>query len=208
MSQRWSIVIPVKGDADAKSRLRVDHELRSALALAFAIDTVAAAVAVRSVTEVIVVAPPSLDALFRKLGARRVDERIDAVPGESRLNGAVCEGLRRVRDPKNNTAVLLGDLPRLQSSELADALSLASSPRSFVPDASGSGTVLITARAGYRHLPRFGAMSAARHRAAGYLPLCVSPRSGLRRDVDTIADLGSDDDRGFGRATREALAQR
>ena len=207
MSQRWSLVIPVKGDADAKSRLRVDHELRGALALAFAMDTVAAAVAVRSVAEVIVVAPAALDELFRKLGARRVDEAPIDLPGESRLNSAVREGLRRVRDPKTGTAVLLGDLPRLHSSELADALSRASTTRSFVPDAAGSGTALITARAGFRHLPRFGSMSAAGHRAAGYLPIPVSLRSGLRRDVDTIADLGSDDDRAFGPATRAALQQ-
>ncbi len=209
MARRWSVVVPVKGGAESKSRLRVDDGLREALALSFAMDTIAAALAVREVAEVIVVGPASLETAVRGLGARRADEPTGDGAGPSRLDSAILEGLRRVRDPRHATAVLLGDLPRLQPAELATALAAVRTPRGLVPDASGTGTVLTTALAGVRHIPRFGDGSAARHRAVGYVPIpLLGPRSmhlGLRGDVDTIADLGSTTDRALGRATRAAL---
>ncbi|THG31771.1 2-phospho-L-lactate guanylyltransferase [Naasia lichenicola] len=209
MTRRWSVIVPVKGDAAAKSRLRVDDELRGALALSFATDTISAALAVPEVAEVIVVGPASLETTVRGLGARRVDEPSGDGAGRSRLNSAIREGLRRVRDPRHATAVLLGDLPRLRPAELATALTAVRTPRGLVPDASGAGTVLTTALAGVRHVPLFGDGSAARHRAVGYVPIpLLGPPSmhiGLRGDVDTIADLGSTTDRVLGPATRAAL---
>src|SRR5919204_619987 len=58
----------------------------------------------------------------------------------------------------------------------------------IVPDASGTGTTLLTAPSGAALNPRFGTGSAAAHAASGAVPL-VGPWPSLRRDVDTAADL-------------------
>jgi 2-phospho-L-lactate guanylyltransferase len=87
-------------------------------------------------------------------------------------------------------AVLLGDLPALTPAELGAALDAAREyPLAMIPDAEGTGTVLITAGDGAVHAPAFGAGSAALHRAAGYVALEFSAESGLRNDVDTLDSL-------------------
>jgi 2-phospho-L-lactate guanylyltransferase len=89
-------------------------------------------------------------------------------------------------------AVLLGDVPALQSAELAAALALAERhPLAFVPDADGTGTVLITALVASDHAPSFGSGSRAAHAAAGYFELDLPSKSGLRRDVDTPEHLAA-----------------
>ncbi len=65
---RWSVVVPFKGAADAKSRLSgsVGDDERAALALAFLVDTVNAVTRVPSVSNVIVVSnQPGLAARLR-----------------------------------------------------------------------------------------------------------------------------------------------
>jgi 2-phospho-L-lactate guanylyltransferase len=173
----WTVVIPVKGTRDAKSRLSASASLAQALAL----DTVAAAL---GAARVIVVTAPTAAASFEALGARVVE---DAGGG---LNSAVAQGIAAAGD--SFVAVLLGDVPALATSELAAALGAASRhPLAFVADAEGTGTVLITALRGADHAPGFGASSAERHRAAGYVELEIAADSGLRRDVDTAAQLES-----------------
>lgn len=91
-------------------------------------------------------------------------------------------------------AVLLGDVPALRAGDLDAALDAAARhPLAYVPDAEGTGTTLATARAGEPLDAHFGQDSAARHAAAGFADLvaehpgAIAP--GLRRDVDTAAEL-------------------
>jgi len=181
---RVSLVIPVRDPATAKTRLASGDDpatdvRRAALAAAIALDTVTAARAAREVGELIVVGS--------------LAEQIDGVqvladPGFGLLV-AVGAGLAAA-DPAAPTAVLLGDLPALQAADLDAALVAASEHHwAFVPDAEGTGTTLVTAAAGLPHALRFGEGSAEQHRDAGYVELDVPEHSGLRRDVDTPAQL-------------------
>jgi 2-phospho-L-lactate guanylyltransferase len=95
------------------------------------------------------------------------------------------------------------DLPALRPDELAAALALARR-RSFVADAEGSGTVLLAAPPGVPIDPRFGAGSAAAHAASGAEAL-AGDWPGLRRDVDTAADLRIVMTLGAGQYTSELL---
>jgi len=179
-----SLVIPVRPAAIAKSRLAVDSSTaaqarRASLAAALALDTVEAARQSASIGELFVV------------GA--LDELIDGVtivtdPGLGLLV-AISEGLARC-DTAAPSAVLLGDLPALQPTDLDAALLGASEHHwAFVPDAEGDGTTLVVAQEGLPHSLRFGENSAAQHSLSGYAELDVALSSGLRRDVDTLDQL-------------------
>lgn len=171
----WSVVIPVKGTADAKSRLNASPELATAIAL----DTVSAALAV---APVIVVTSPAVAPLFSMLGAEVIRDL-----GRG-LNPAIAQGVAAAGD--RQVAVLLGDLPGLAGTELGAALDQAAShPRAMVPDSDGVGTVLLTAQLGAKHAPAFGGQSRKAHLAAGYVELFLPSWSGLRRDVDTAEQL-------------------
>ena len=196
VSSLASVIIPVKPGASAKSRLGGDAARRAALADAIALDTVTAARAGREVGEVIVVGGLAQSVA----GVRVIDD-----PGRG-LHAAVVAGLAATAC-SGPTAVLLGDLPALQSSELDSALAAAARhEHAFVPDAEGTGTTLIVARPGARHFPCFGAGSAARHRAAGYVQLEMPYLSGLRRDVDTREQLSAAASLAVGERTRALLA--
>jgi 2-phospho-L-lactate guanylyltransferase len=163
----WSLVVPVKVLARAKSRLAsLAGSARPALALAMAADTVAAAAACPEVGRVIVVTDdPQAAAMLAGLGAIIVPER----PGRG-LNPALRRGAAHARShwPEAGVGALAADLPALRPAELAVALRAAARwPEAFVPDSSGSGTTLYTAGPGVAFQPRFGPGSAARHRAAG-----------------------------------------
>jgi 2-phospho-L-lactate guanylyltransferase len=186
----WTVVIPVKGTTSAKSRLGASPEL----ALAIALDTVAAAVAT---SVVLVVTSPAIAESFQALGARVVHDT------EHGLTAAVAQGIAAAGD--GPVAVLLGDVPALRPDELAAALEQATQhPLAFVPDADNDGTVLITALAAADHRPAFGEHSRAAHLEAGYAELAIPLDSGLRRDVDIAVQLASLASR-IGSHTRAAL---
>jgi 2-phospho-L-lactate guanylyltransferase len=170
-------VIPVKGTPSSKSRLGATPEL----ALAIALDTVAAALeAASAIVVTSALAAPS----FEAIGARAV---VDAGGG---LGASIAQGIAAVET--GAVAVLLGDLPALRGSELAAALAVAEGHAlAFVADADDEGTALITALAASAHAPAFGAGSRAAHLAAGYIELDVPRDSGLRRDVDTPDQLAA-----------------
>jgi 2-phospho-L-lactate guanylyltransferase len=174
----WTVVVPVKGTADAKSRLGASAEL----ALAIALDTVAAVSDAAGVGSVIVVTVDAVRAEFETIGARVVVD-----PGDG-LVAAIAEGISAAGDER--VAVLLGDLPALRPTELAAALVSADQhPLTFIADADGDGTSLITALDASDHRPAFGLGSSAAHLDAGYIEIGMSPDSGLRRDVDTREQL-------------------
>ena len=185
----WSVVIPVKLLALAKSRLSglADAD-RRAMALAMAADTVTAAVACPRVGGVVVVSDdPDVRTETEALGATVIAD----LPGAG-LNEALTAGAEHAAAswPGRGLAALTADLPALSAGELAVALTAASGVNhAFVADAAGSGTTLYTAMPGAPFLPRFGPRSRLRHREAGAVELELPGVPGLRRDVDTLADL-------------------
>jgi 2-phospho-L-lactate guanylyltransferase len=202
-SARWTLVLPFKGGPNAKSRLAAPAGLATAIAL----DCLDAVLAAELVGEVVVVtADPLLAADARAAGA--------LVRGESRpgagLPAAIEDGLRGLDGP---CAVLLGDLPALGPQDLDSALQRAwealtrlpggpgTAPAMvFVPDADGIGTVLLTALGPSAMRPSFGPDSARRHADSGALRLDLD-LPGLRRDVDTQADLEAARALGLGKRT-------
>jgi len=187
----WSVVIPVKLLARAKSRLAgLAAADRQAIALAMAADTVAAALACEAVADVVVV---SDDAAIRTEAEALGAEVIADLP-KAGLNEALSAGAEHAaaRWPGRGLAALTADLPALSATELEAALTAASGvTQAFVADAAGSGTTLYTAMPGAAFVPRFGPQSRMRHRRAGAVELNLPGIPGLRRDVDTLADLHS-----------------
>jgi 2-phospho-L-lactate guanylyltransferase len=202
----WSVVVPAKRLAVAKTRLRplTDRADRpapahEALVLALLADTVAAAVACPVVDEVVVVTDePAAADLTRRLGARTVGDEPDGG-----LNAALEHGARAAAG--DAVAALSSDLPALRTGELSAALAAATAaPRCFVADVHGTGTTVLTA-IGTPLRPRFGAGSAQAHRDDGALAL-TGGWPGLLRDVDDLDDLRAAVGLGVGPATAELLA--
>ena len=103
-------------------------------------------------------------------------------------------------------AVVPGDLPALRAGQLAIALDRAGYyPGSYLPDAAGTGTTLLTAL--HRELlrPAFGRDSAGAHARAGMHQLETDELDSLRCDVDTAADLRVAVKLGVGKHTRSLL---
>ncbi|MDG9724008.1 MULTISPECIES: 2-phospho-L-lactate guanylyltransferase [unclassified Streptomyces] len=187
---QWTLVVPVKPLARAKSRLSdtADDGVRPGLALAFAQDTVAAALACPAVADVAVVTDdPRAGRELAALGAGIVAGE----PGGG-LNAALLHGTAVVRAarPESPVAALNADLPALRPAELALVLAAATQfPRAFLPDAAGIGTTLLAAAPGRELSPAFGTDSRARHRASGAVELRLDAVDSVRQDVDTGDDL-------------------
>ncbi|MFC4459188.1 2-phospho-L-lactate guanylyltransferase [Pseudonocardia nematodicida] len=199
------------------------------LALALARDTVAAAVAAGSVRSVLVIS--SDPAVAMEVGALGVEVVTD--PGRG-LNGALRHGAALLRARSGGApgssgghgapggaapgprgagiaiGALQADLPALRTELLDDAVADAAhrfatgATRVFVPDAPGTGTTLLLAAPGHDLAPHFGGASAAAHTASGAVAL-DGDRPGLRRDVDTAADLDDAVRLGVGEWTRAVL---
>jgi 2-phospho-L-lactate/phosphoenolpyruvate guanylyltransferase len=204
----WSLVVPVKVLAQAKSRLTgLSAADRAGLALAMAMDTVAAAAAAPAVRTVIVISDdPGVRAGMADLGAVLLADE----PGAG-LNAALTFGAAYARDlgRERGVAGLAGDLPALRPGELEAALdAVPAAGRAFVPDADGTGTTLYAAAPGSAFEPLFGPRSRARHRAAGAAELDLPGLDGLRRDVDTAEDLRLAAAIGVGPRTAALLARR
>jgi 2-phospho-L-lactate guanylyltransferase len=196
MRARWLLVVPVKPLAVAKSRLRdaVPDAARPDLVLAMALDTVAAAL---KVAEVLVVSSDrTVGDAVTALGARCLAD----VP-QAGLNAAIVYGAGQTDN--SNVGALTADLPALRPQELEEALAQATQ-RSFVPDAEGTGTVLLAAPGGVPLAPHFGPGSAAAHLTSGARRLDGDWPT-LRRDIDTGADLAAGKDLGLGTHTHDAL---
>lgn len=203
------MILPLKGGPAAKSRLGAP----AALATAIALDCLSTVLAVDRVDAVLVVThDPDLAAAAVAVGARVLAE---SSPGAGLL-AAIADGLAGA---VGRCAVLLGDLPALRTSDLALALDVSANlltrpaddrtlppPMVFIPDAEGTGTVLLTALSPTAMRPSFGPASASAHAAAGAVRLEVDlPR--LRRDVDTPDDLQAAIEFGVGPRTKAVLAE-
>lgn len=201
--QSWSIVVPAKRLAVAKTRLRPltaglgagGAEAHEELVLALLADTVAAALACPAVGSLLVVTDePAAAEVARALGARTVADTPDRGLNAALEHGAVLVGGEAV-------AALSSDLPALRPQELSEALEEATAGRCFVPDAQGTGTTLLTA-VGTPLAPRFGPDSARAHRDSGARALS-GDWPGLVQDVDTGTDLRAALALGTGPRTRD-----
>jgi 2-phospho-L-lactate/phosphoenolpyruvate guanylyltransferase len=201
---RWAIVVPIKRLAVAKTRLAEGAEVRADLALAMALDTVAAAGSSARVERVVVVTDePTAAQAVTRLGAVVVADTPDAG-----LNPALVHGARAVADtdPGLCVAALSSDLPALRPADLDGVLQWATEHRCcLVSDADGTGTTLLTARDPATFTPRFGPGSRQAHLDDGAYDVSSEAAASLRRDVDTVDDLRAAAQLGLGPATAAAL---
>jgi 2-phospho-L-lactate guanylyltransferase len=205
----WTVVLPVKVLANAKSRLAVLAGSRRAdLALALASDTVAAVVACPEVARVLVVtSDATAGSRLAALGALLVPDE----PGDG-LNAALRHGasVAAARWPGSGVAALAADLPALRPAELGLALRAAAAAvggAAFVSDADAIGTTMYAVAPGVVFRPMFGGASRARHASAGAVELSLEGVPGLRRDVDTPEDLRAALALGAGFRTAEVAGQ-
>lgn len=201
----WGVVVPVKHLDVAKSRLSAYGDpARRALALAFAADVVAAALACPAVAQVLVVTDdPSAAPALVALGAVVVPDHPDAG-----LNPALEHGADLLREAQQGLGVvaLSADLPALRPDDLAQVLAaVPGGGRAFVADSTGTGTTVLAAAAPARLSPAFGAGSRRRHLESGARELPGT--DALRRDVDTPEDLAAALALGVGRRTAAAAAR-
>lgn len=195
----FTLLVPIKDGRGAKSRLGVDGDgQRRSLMAAFARDAVSAARACPLV-EVVIVGDAGI---AHELGVAAVPDE-----GEGDLNRALTRAAERVGRDDRGLAVMLADLPCLLTTDLTGALRAASElgGRAFVADAQQTGTTLLVAAIGSSLDPRFGAGSAAAHRASGASELTADLAS-LRLDVDTTEDLAAALRFGVGAQTAGAAA--
>jgi len=213
----WTVLLPVKVLAQAKSRLAaLAGERRRELALALAADTAAAAAACPEVGQLVVItSDPVAGPLLAALGAVIVPDepagraaapvpvtgpgsapQVGGLGAQEGLNAALRHGaaVAARRWPGTGLAALTADLPALRPAELSAALRAAAAQAAFVPDAALIGTTLYAVPPGAGFRPLFGGASAARHAASGAVQLDLGAlgldeQAGLRRDVDTPDDL-------------------
>ncbi|GAA1267543.1 2-phospho-L-lactate guanylyltransferase [Kitasatospora nipponensis] len=205
-SAAWTLVLPLKPLARAKSRLGgYAGERRADLALAFALDTVAAALDCPAVGRVLVVSQdPVAGPLLAAAGAELVTDE----PGGG-LNPALAHGAAHARrsHPGTPLAALSADLPALRPAELARVLAaVPAGRRAFLADTPGVGTTLLACQGGRSLEPAFGGASRRRHTDGGALELALADVPSVRRDVDTAADLAEALLLGVGPYTAEVAA--
>lgn len=194
----WTVLLPLRL-ADPKGRLAsVDSPRRLALAQAMADDVLRMTKACPQVAEIVVVAD--------ELAARAFsDHTVYADPGDG-LNAALTSAARS----RGAVAALLPDVPAATATQLSQALDQAAGhQRSFVADAEGVGTTMLTALSGDELRPEFGPRSSARHAASGAVAIVdAEPGSlaGLRRDVDDEIALWDAVRLGVGPQTAAVLA--
>ncbi|GFG64135.1 2-phospho-L-lactate guanylyltransferase [Mycobacterium kubicae] len=203
------LIIAVKRLAAAKTRLApvFSAQTREKVVLAMLVDTLTAATRVDAVRMITVITPDeAAAAAATELGAQVLT---DPTPPDDvdPLNTAIAAAERASAESAPNLVVLQGDLPALQTQELAQAIAAARQhQRSFVADRLGTGTAALCAF-GVPLDPHFGPDSAARHRRSGAIEL-TGAWPGLRCDVDTPADLAAARRLGVGPATVRAIAPR
>ena len=208
MSPGVGLIIAVKRLGAAKTRLApvFAAPAREEVVLAMLIDTIVAASRVPDVHSITVVTPDAdAAAAATELGARVLTDPTPDGHADP-LNNAINAAAATAGQHTSDLAVLQGDLPALQTHELAEAIAAARAhERSFVADRHGSGSSALFAF-GVPLDPRFGSDSAGAHRNSGAIEL-TGPWPGLRCDIDTPDDLTAARQLGMGAATRLAIRQ-
>jgi 2-phospho-L-lactate/phosphoenolpyruvate guanylyltransferase len=203
------VIVAVKRLTAAKTRLApvFSAQTRENVVLAMLLDTLNAAARVASVRHITVITPD--DAAAATAAGVGAEVLADPTPADhpDPLNNAIIVAERAVAKSISNIVVLQGDLPALQTQELAEAIAAARhQERSFVADRLGTGTAALCAF-GTALDPRFGPDSSARHRRSGAIEL-TGAWPGLRCDIDTPEDLAVARRLGVGPATSRAVAAR
>jgi 2-phospho-L-lactate guanylyltransferase len=203
------LIVAVKRLAAAKTRLApvFSARTRENVVLAMLVDTLTAAARVGSVRHITVITPDdAAAAAATELGAEVLsDPTPEGHPDP--LNNAIAAAEQVVANSVANIVVLQGDLPALQTQELAEAIAAARHHhRSFVADRLGTGTAALFAF-GAPLDPRFGPDSCAQHRRSGAIEL-TGAWPGLRCDIDTPDDLAAARRLGMGPVTGRAVAAR
>ncbi|TCN37510.1 2-phospho-L-lactate guanylyltransferase [Kribbella orskensis] len=201
----WTLVIPVKRTAIAKSRLAAAYpQHRPELARAFAVDTTAAALESPLVRAVLVVTDdPVVSADVTAVGARVVPDLPAAGLNEALEHGAAVAA---AEFPGSGVVALSADIPALRPAELTLALAACTADRCFVIDLPGTGTTMLAAAPGIALDPRFGVGSALAHQASGAVPVELAGIESVRRDVDTAADLAHAVQLGVGPSTADVMS--
>jgi 2-phospho-L-lactate guanylyltransferase len=186
--RRFSVIVPVKGLRDAKTRTELPAPDRGQLALDLMSRTVTAAAGAKAVARVIVVAgDEAVASAALTAGAQVVLE-----PTDAGLNGALDAG-REVAchdHPDDDIAIVVGDLAHLDPDDLDQVLAefVRTGDPLIVPDHVGTGTAMLVHARTQTPPLLFGTDSAGRHQAAGYTVFAAAPAS-TRRDVDFPADV-------------------
>jgi 2-phospho-L-lactate guanylyltransferase len=198
------VIVAVKRLAAAKTRLAPMFSAREDIVLGMLVDTLSAAARVSAVRLITVVTPDDVAAATAaQLGAEVLADPTPAGHPDP-LNNAIAAAERMVSESLANIVVLQGDLPALQTEELAEAIAEAREyRRSFVADRLGTGTAALCAF-GTTLDPRFGVNSSGRHRDSGAVEL-TGGWPGLRCDIDTPDDLAVARRLGLGPATARAI---
>ena len=187
-SSSFGVVVPVKTPSVAKSRLgELGDDVRRALALAFAADTVEAALASDRVGAVLVVTDDHL--LAKELAEIGADVIPDGAADD--LNATLVQAAAELhrRHPGLRVAAVCADLPALRSTDLSTVLDAApADAMGVLADAEGVGTTVLTAPDLETFRPAFGPASRAEHLALGAKEIDVDLPA-VRRDVDTPGDL-------------------
>jgi 2-phospho-L-lactate/phosphoenolpyruvate guanylyltransferase len=203
-SHDWSVIIPVKPFASAKSRLPSGP----IFAHSFLLDVISA---VRGSSEVshirVVTADPTVADIA---AAQNCFITVEAAPDG--INQAVAQAALEV-PPGHGIAVILGDLPCLTPGALNVALETAARVEvAFVSDEAGTGSTMWFSRKGGPIETHFGERSRAAHRASGATEIDAEPGSlwsaQLHRDVDTEVDLWDAIRIGVGRNTADVVTAR
>ncbi|MFS3128901.1 2-phospho-L-lactate guanylyltransferase [Nocardioides sp. Bht2] len=201
---QYVVLIPVKPPQVGKSRLGdLPDEQRVALATAFALDAISAALSAETVGQVLVVTDDYQFATAARDAGCTVMP--DGVSGDlnASLTQAALESERRW--PGVPVAAMCADLPALQGDDLAQALASApSSGTAFVRDSAGTGTVLYLASEAAAFAPKYGVGSAQRHLDGGAVEITGALRT-LRQDVDDAIDLAKAIALGVGPRTRAVV---
>jgi len=201
MAGRFTVVLPVKELAVAKSRLGPPGPARTALALAMARDVATAAAACDAVGGVLVVTDDPV-------AAERVPhDWVEPDVPRAGLSAAVAYGAAAAtaRRPHDGIVVLSSDLPALEPLALQAVLEALPGGRGVVADWSGVGTAVLAVAAGTPLTPAYEGGSFAKHLLDGTHDLTALAGEGMRRDVDTVADLAAVIAIGVGPATAQAV---
>lgn len=187
-SVSFGAVVPVKPPSVAKSRLAgLGDDVRRALALAFAADTVAATLACDRVAAVVVATDDHrLAAELAAIGAHVIPDG-----ASDDLNATLVQAAAEMarRHPGLRVAAVCADLPALRGPDLSAVLDAApGDAMGLVADADGVGTTVLTAPDLPSFRPAFGPGSRAEHLALGAKEIELDLPS-VRRDVDTPEDL-------------------
>ncbi len=217
----WTVLIPMKPLAEAKTRLRESQQVgatpsASDLAQAFLRDVISAAQgAVRTSRVVVTGEDPAIATLARQSGAHFLPEPTAAAVGDhdkTSLNAAIAAALGSVKAEYGShpIVVVTGDLAALRSESLDSILSAVEDlgESGFVADTAGTGTTMLALLPTTAANPRFGSDSAAAHRSQDIRDVSHHASADARLDVDTPADLHAALILGVGSHTERVMTQR